>query len=424
MLRLLQWLVRQERLLRALGPVFGGFNPFLRAHRRDPQTTWRALRARGPLVRSRVFGAFLCTRYDDVLQVLREPQFSTDRSDTPAMRFLDRFVRRDPDFAGLIDRNLLMIDGADHRRLRGLVSKAFTPRRVEALRPRLEATVDELLDRVAESGELEVVRDLAHPLPVVAIAELLGVPAADRHRFRAWSAVLVQLLDPLQGSGGAAPMVQATRAIFDYFRPLLAERRARPRDDLLSAMIAAEADGQRLDEVDLLALSSLLLVAGHETTTNLIANAVLLLLRFPDERKRLQDDLALLPSAVDECLRYESPIQLTDRAVIADCELAGTRLRRGQMVAAVLAAANRDPARFPDPERFDVGRRENHHLAFGQGHHFCLGSQLAKLEAEVALGALLRRFPDFSGDPEPPAWRRSMIIRGPEAVPLELTRVV
>ena len=167
-------------------------------------------------------------------------------------------------------------------------------------------------------------------------------------------------------------------------------------------------------------MASLLLVAGHETTTNLIGNAVLLFLRFPDERKRLQDDLSLLPSAVDECLRYESPIQLTDRAVVKDCELSGQPLRRNQMVAVVLAAANRDPAHFPEPDRFDVARTDNHHLAFGLGQHFCIGSQLARLEAEVALGALLRRFPDFSGEPDPPAWRRSMIIRGPEAVPLRL----
>lgn len=420
MLRFLQWLTRQERLLRALRPAFGRFNPFLPEHRRDPQSTWRALREQAPIYRSKVFGTFLCTRYDDVLHVLRDPHFSTDRSQIAAMRFVARLARREPDFAGMIERNLLTIDGADHRRLRGLVSKAFTPRRVERLRTRLEETVDELLERVAERGEMEVVRDLAHPLPVIAIAELLGVPARDRARFRAWSAELVQLLDPFQGRGGARPMIRATHEIFDYFRPLLAERRAEPRDDLLSAMIAAEQDGERLDEVDLLALSSLLLVAGHETTSNLIANAVLLLLRFPDERKRLQDDLSLLPSAVDECLRYESPIQLTDRAVVEDCELAGQPLRRNQMVAVVLAAANRDPAHFPDPERFDVGRSDNRHLAFGQGHHFCLGSQLARLEAEVALGALLRRFPDFSGDPEPPAWRRSMIVRGPESAPLKL----
>ena len=420
MLRLLQWLTRQEWLLRALRPLFGRFDPFLPEHRRDPQTTWRALRASGPIYRSPVFGTFLCTRYDDVLRVLRDPCFSTDRSGVPAMRLIGRLVRREPDFAGMLERNLLTMDGEDHRRLRALVSKAFTPRRVERLRGRLEQYVDELMERAAESGEMELVRDLAHPLPVIAIAELIGIPAEDRDRFHAWSSQLVQLLDPFQGRGGAKPMIRATHEIFGYFRPLLAERRARPRDDLLSAMIAAEQDGARMGEIDLLALSSLLLVAGHETTTNLIGNAVLLLLRFPEERKRLQDDLGLLPSAVDECLRYESPIQLTDRAVVAECELAGRRLRPNQMVAAVLAAANRDPAQFPDPERFDVARRDNHHLAFGSGNHFCLGSQLARLEAEVALGALLRRFPDFSGDPEPRAWRRSMIIRGPEAVPLRL----
>jgi cytochrome P450 len=421
MLRFLQWMLRQEWLLRALRPVFGDFNPFLPEHRRDPQTTWRRLRASGPIYRSRALGAFVCTRYDDVLRVLRDPQFSTDRRNVPVMRLVERLVPRGSDFAGMLERNLLTIDGADHRRLRGLVGKAFTARRVAQLRERLEDTVGELMDRVAQAGQMEVVRDLAHPLPVIAIAELLGIPAEDRERFGGWSRLLVQILDPFQGRGGGAPMMRATHELFDYFRPLLSERRAHPRDDLLSAMISAEQDGERLEEVDLLALSSLLLVAGHETTTNLIGNAVLLLLRYPDERKRLQDDLSLLPSAVDECLRYESPIQLTDRAVVEPCELAGQALRPNQMVAAVLAAANRDPDHFPDPERFDVGRRDNHHLAFGSGNHFCLGSQLARLEAEVALSGLLRRFPDFAGNPEPRAWRRSMIIRGPEAVPLSLS---
>ena len=420
MLRLLQWLVRQEWLLRALRPLFGPFNPFLPEHREDPQTTWRRLREGPRVFRSRAFGTYLCTRYDDVLELLRSPHFSTDRSRVPAMRWVKRMAQGEPDLAGLIERNLLVIDGPDHRRLRGLVSKAFTPRRIAMLRPRLEETIDEVLDRAAESGEMELVRDLAHPFPVIAIAELLGVPPADRDRFRGWASQLVQLLDPFQGSGGARALADATRDIFAYFRPLLAERRAAPADDLLSAMMAAEEDGDRLDEVDLLSLSSLLLVAGHETTSNLIGSAAVLLLRYPDERKRLQDDLSLLPSAVDECLRFESPIQLTDRAVVTECEFAGVRLRPNQMVAGILAAANRDPERFPDPDRFDVARTDNHHLAFGQGNHYCIGSQLAKLEAELALGALLRRFPDFTGDPRQVTWRRSMIVRGPEAVHLRL----
>ncbi|HKJ23372.1 MAG TPA: cytochrome P450 [Myxococcota bacterium] len=420
MLRFLQWLLRQEPLLRALGPAFGRFNPFLSEHREDPHATWRRLREEAPVYRSRVFGAFICTRYDDVLHILRDPAFTTDRSETAAMKAVMRGARRQPDFAGMLERNLLMLDGPEHRRLRKLVSKAFTPRRVAQLRPQLEATVDELLERVAETGQMEVVSDLAYPLPVMAIADLMGVPRDDHARFRGWAARLVQLLDPFQGRGGAKPMMEATHEIFDYFRVLLAERRAHPTDDLLSAMIAAEEDGERLEEIDLLALSSLLLVAGHETTSNLIASSVLLLLRFPDERKRLQDDLGLLATAVDEFLRYESPIQLTDRAVLHDTEVGGQPVRRGQMVAAVLAAANRDPAHFPDPDRLDVGRSGEAHLAFGQGAHFCLGSQLAKLEAEVAIGALLRRFPDFSGEPRPSGWRRSMIVRGPESLHVKL----
>ncbi len=420
MLRLIQWMLRQDTILRVMSPAFGPFNPFLPAHRSDPHATWRRLRETDPVYYHRAFGAWVCTRYDDVLHVLRDKNFTTDRSEVPLVRWITRMTRNDEVFQALMLRSLLTIDGPDHTRLRGVVSKAFTPRRVEQLRPRLEEMVDALLDRAAEAGEMEVVRDLAHPLPVNAIAELMGIPAEDREFFRTCSADLVQLVDPLQGRGGTKPLRRASHALFDYFRPLLAARRASPQDDLLSAMIAAEEDGNPLDELDLLSLSALLLVAGHETTSNLIGNAVVTLLRHPDERKRLQDDPGLLKSALDEILRFESPIQFTDRAAREDCEIGGKRIRRGQLVGAVIGAANRDPERFPDPDRLDFARADNHHLAFGQGNHFCLGSQLAKLEAEIAIGALLRRFPDFDGSPDPPAWRRSMIIRGPEAVPIGL----
>jgi hypothetical protein len=420
MLRFIQWLTARERALRALNPLFGRFNPFLVEHRRDPHATWRALRESEPVYRHRIFGTWIATRYDDVLHVLRDENFTTDRSSTPVMKLVARLSRDDPKLSALIERNLLTIDGTDHRRLRGLVSRAFTPGRVERLRPLLQSIVDELLDSAAARGQMELVRDLAHPLPVIAIAELLGVPAEDRARFNAWSADLVQLLDPLQGEGGAAPLSRATHEIFDYFAPLLVERRASPRDDVLSAMLTAETGDRPPDELDLLALSSLLLVAGHETTANLIGNAMLALLRFPDERKRLSENPDLIGSAVDEFLRFDGPIMLTDRCVKADCEIGGKRIRAGQMVAVVLAAANRDPARFDDPDRLDIARSDNQHLAFGHGNHFCLGSQLAKLEAEIAIGSLLRRFPDLTGAPEPPDWRRSMIIRGPVAVPLRL----
>jgi len=419
-LRFIQWLTHRERLLRALNPLFGRFNPFLPAHRRDPHATWRALRETEPVYWHPVFRTWLLTRYDDALFVLRDRNFTTDRSAVPVMRWISRMSRNDPRLSAMIERNLLTMDGPDHLRLRSLVSKAFTPRRVERLRPRLEQVVDALLDDCAERGQIELVRDFAHPLPVIGIAELLGVPVSDRPLFAQWSAQLVQLLDPLQATGGVASIRRSTHEIFDYFGKLLAQRRSEPRDDLLSAMLAAEEDGQQLEELDLLALSSLLLVAGHETTSNLIGNAVLALLRHPDERKRLQDDPALITTAVDEFLRYDGPIQLTDRAVKSDCEIGGKTIRRNQMVAVVLAAANRDPEQFDDPDRLDLGRSDNRHLAFGQGNHFCLGSQLARLEGEIAIGGLLRRFPEFSGPLEPSAWRRSMIVRGPEAVALEL----
>lgn len=420
MLKLIQRLVANERLLRRIGPAMGEFNPFSPQHRADPHATWLRMREQYPVYRSRALGSWLFTRYDDVLQILRDRNFSADRTQMPVMKVIRFLNRKDPDFTALIERNLLMLEGAEHSRLRGLVSRAFTPRRVAELRPRLEIIVDDLLEAAAERGEMEVVGDLAHPFPVIAIAELLGVPASDRELFRAWSTELVQLLDPFQGKGGAAPLRRAVHELNDYFRGLLDARRRQPEPDLLSAMIAAENDGDRLDERDLLALSALLLVAGHETTGNLIGNSLVALLRNPGERKRLQDEPGLISTAVDEFLRYDSPIQLTDRIAMSDCQVGGQRIKAGQIVGCILAAANRDPLRFEDPERLDVGREDNPHLAFSQGTHFCLGAQLAKLEAEIAIGALLRRFPHFSGPSDPTDWRRSMVLRGPVALPLQL----
>lgn len=336
-----------------------------------------------------------------------------------AIRYLGR---KNPDFIGLLDGNLLMLDGVDHRRLRGLVSQAFTPRRVAKLRPRVEVMVDELLDEAAEEDEIDLVSRIAHRVPVAVIGELLGVLLDDREKFLHWSTGMIGLLDPLQGSGGAAPMMDAIRGLNEYFRPLLAERRAAPRDDLLSAMIAAEDEGQKPAEADLLALASLLLVAGHETTSNLIGNAVIALLQNPGERKRLTDDLALLPSAVDEFLRYDSPILLTDRAAIEDCEIDGHPIKAGQLVMTVLAAANRDPARFEDPHRLDVSRSDNRHLARVRPRQPFL-SGVAAGTARRRGGArrvALRRFPHFEGPQSPPDWHRSMLLRGPVSLPLRL----
>ena len=421
MLRQLQRLVASDRAMRALGLVAGPFHPWHPDVRRDPYPTWRRLRERAPLVRVRLLGAWAAGRYADVERILRDRCFSTDRSGVPMIGAMRRAVRGAPDLENLFDHNLLMIDGARHARLRGRVSRAFTPRRVEQLRSRVESLVEELLERSAARGEMDVVRDLARPLPATVIAELLGLPNELRDHFEGWSSDLAELLDPLSGHDGIEPPKQATAAVASCFRELLAERRREPRDDLLSAMIAVEAEGDEpLSESELVALCTLLVAAGAETTVNLIGSAAVLLLRHPGERKRLQDDLSLLPSAIEECLRFEPPVQLTDRAVVERCELGGVQLEPGEIVVAVIAAANRDPERFPEPERFDVARTGERHLSFGLGGHHCLGAALARLEAESALGGLLRRFPDFSGDPEPSDWRRSAVLRGPTAVPIRL----
>jgi len=420
MLRLLQRLVATPWLMRLLGALSGSLNPWNPEVRRDPYPSYRKLREQPGLSRLRLFGGYVAARYGLVEHVLRTPAFSANREGVPLMDTFRRAARDTPEFLGFLDQNLLMIDGARHRRLRGLVSKAFTPRRVETLRARVEAIVKELLDRAAARDDVDVVRDLAQPLPAIVIAELLGVPARDQVQFRHLSDELVQVLDPLSGREGLDPPKRATRALAAYFRPMLEERRRAPRDDLLSAMIGAEEAGETLAEDELLALASLLLAAGHETTTNLIGNAVMLLLRHPAERRRLQNDLALLPSAVEECLRFEPPVQLTDRAVVEPTELAGVRLQPGTIVVALLASANRDPDRFPDPDHFDVSRTDNEHLSFGLGAHYCLGAALARLEAQVALGALLRRFPDFDGAPDPPGFKPSIVLRGPTALPVRL----
>jgi cytochrome P450 len=420
MLRFIQWLVSLQWPMRLLGFLFGGFNPWLEENRRDPVPTYRRLRENSPIYRNRWQGTWVLSRYEDVTAVLRDPRFTTRRGELLPFRLMRHASRAHPDFVTLIDRNLLMIDGEEHRRIRGLVSKAFTPRRVEALRPRIEAAVEALLDDVAVRGEMELVHDLAHPLPVIVIAELLGVPLEDRDRFRVWSSEVAEVLDPLSGREGLDPVWRGAEGLAGYFRELLAERRRAPKDDLLSAMLASEEAGRGLDEAELLSLCGLLLAAGHETTTNLIGNAVLALLRHPGEKKRLLDDPSLIPGAIEEFLRFDSPVQLTDRVISEDLDFRGHRFRKGQLAVCLLGAANHDPARFPDPERLDVTRADRGHLAFGLGPHVCLGAPLARLEGELAIGGLLRRFPNFAGPTEPPARRASVVLRGPTRLPLSI----
>jgi len=389
----------------------------------NPYALYRMLRQTNPVLRLPVpahagAGAFLLLRHADVQAVLRDPAFSVDRRRADVIRENAERVPLDliGEAGGL--RSMLIMDPPDHTRVRGLASKAFTPRRVAELRPRIEAIVDELLAAAAQRGGMDAIEAFAAPLPAIVIAELLGVPAEDHRRFKQWSSELVSGLGLANPAESLARVQRALVPLLDYLRGIIAARRREPRDDLISAMIAAQQERDALTDAELLATSNLLLVAGHETTTNLIGNGLLALLRHPDELARLRAEPALLRSAIEELLRFDSPVQATVRISAREAELGGQALRPGALVVCGIGAANRDPDAFPDPDRLDVARGENHHLSFGHGAHFCLGAPLARLEAEVAFAALLERFPKLRLATDDVRWRANPILRGLAALPV------
>jgi len=401
-----------------LRPLFGRFNQFDPARLRNPYPLYERMRRREPVYQNGLVRVWFLFRHRDVELALKDPRFTVRRSEFMSPR-LNPLLALSPEFQRFAERTLLMLDPPDHTRLRGLVSRTFTPRRVEALRPRIESLVHELLDRAQARPDPDLVRDLASPLPILVISELLGVPTRDREQIRLWTNDLVATLDPFSG-GSLAQADRSYHELAAYLRTLFDARRREPREDLISALVSAESGGDRLSEVELSATVALILGAGHETTTNLIGNAVRALQLNPGERKRLLDQPALWASAVEEFLRYDAPVQATDRVVVEDVEIDGHRIRRGQFCVLLLGSANRDPELFPDPDRLDVGRTENRHLSFGAGIHFCLGAGLARLEAQVALRALAERFPDFEADVREPRWRPSMTLRGLTSLPIAL----
>ncbi|HSP98964.1 MAG TPA: cytochrome P450 [Candidatus Dormibacteraeota bacterium] len=395
------------------------FNPKSAELRVDPYPYYRRLRERDPVHRSFGASGWVLTRHDDIVGVLADRAYSSDeRNWVRYRRMIGRDIRSglpDPYADGVI--SMLRVDPPDHTRLRTLVSKAFTPRAVERLRPRIEAVVVELLDALAGQRELDLMHAFASPLPVVIIGEMLGVAVADRERFRHWSNEAIRLL----GDGTRADRRRAWQALSEMRAWLGAQidaRRQAPRDDLLSALVAAEESGDRLSERELFATCVLLLVAGNETTTNLIGNGVVALLRHPDQLARLRRDPAQMPAAVEELVRFDSPVQITSRLVLEERELHGCRLRRGEQIVLVLGAGNRDPARFADPDRLDLDRADARPLSFGHGLHYCLGAQLARLEAQIGLTHLLDRCPDLRFAQAPITWGDNMILRGPRVLPL------
>ena len=391
------------------------FNPSLPEFHANPYPFYHRLRAVEP-VHQTPMGFWVLTRYDDAVMVLRDPRFGRDGFEQVLAA-----VYGDDKESGRLPRSMLFRDPPDHTRLRALVSKAFTPRVIEGMRTHIQDIVDRLLDRVQDSKAMDVIADLAYPLPVTVICEMLGVPAKDQGTIRQWSSDVARSLDAI-GMPSDAEMVTrgraARRALGDYFHRLLPERRQHPQSDLLSLLIAAEERGDKLSEGELLATCVLLFIAGHETTVNLIGNGVLALLRHPDQLERLSNEPTLIQSAVEELLRYDSPVQRTARMTNTDVEVDGRKIAKGSMVVATIGAANRDPAQFPDPDRLDITRRDNRHIAFGFGIHFCLGAPLARVEGQVALGTLLRRMPGLALQAATPEWRESSTLRGLKALPV------
>jgi cytochrome P450 len=382
----------------------------------DPYTLYRRLRVEAPVgevVTPRGLKVWVVTRYADAREALVNPALRKDMR--PAQHLFDRHRTRASTggFGADLQAHMLNSDPPDHTRLRKLVATAFTMRRVELLRPRVEAITEELLAGL--SGEVDLVDEFAFPLPVAVICELLGVPREDQDDFRAWSGTMVTASSS-ESVGGAAA------AMSGYLRGLIEVKRAEPADDMLSALVQAQEDGDALTEVELVSMAFLLLVAGHETTVNLIANGVLSLLRNPDQLAALRADAGLLPGAVEEFLRYESPVNhATLRYTAAPVEIGGTPIPAGEFVMVSLSSANRDQERFgPDADELDVTRAGGSHVAFGHGIHFCVGAPLARLEGQTAIGGLITRFPNMKLASEDLRWRNSTLLRGLENLPIRL----
>ncbi len=359
---------------------------------------------------------WLVARYDDVNALLRDERFPKNRRSAMTPEQLRKLPWVPPMFRPL-ERNMLDLDPPDHTRLRALVHKAFTPRLVEQMRTRVQSLADELLDRVARHGEMDLVKDYALPLPMTIITEILGVPAQDRDKFHKWSNSVVSLSSP----NPTLRVLPGVWMFIRYLRRFFKVRRREPRDDLVSALIQAEEAGDKLSEDELLAMAFLLLVAGHETTVNLISSGVLALLEHSDQLEKLRRDPSLIRSAVEELLRYTSPVFMTtERYAREDATIQGVTLPRGEMTFGVIGSANRDETVFENPDALEVTREPNKHLSFGQGIHFCVGAPLARLETQIAVNTLLRRLPNLRLKDPPDAlrWRPSMILRGLERLPV------
>ncbi len=395
----------------SLAPQVPVFNPLDPAFIADPYPVYHQLRAAAPVWQSPL-GQWVMTRYEDVALVLRDKRFGKNYAENMKRRYGENALN-EPAVASLA-RTMLVLDPPDHTRLRGLVTKAFTARRVEEMRPRIASIVDQLIDRVAGKGTMDVIWDFAHRLPVIVICDMLGIPEEDRGQFFDQSKVNGRLIDPVPLTREEMDAVNASGAVIGaYFDTLFERRRKDPKDDLTTQLVQAEEAGDRLSTEELKANVGLLFAAGHETTANLIGNGLLALQRNPEQWEALKADPSLIPNAMEELLRFDSSVQMTGRVALEALEIGGVKLDKGASIVCFLGAANRDPAIYAEPDKLDVRRQNIRPLSFGGGIHHCLGAQLARIEAHEAFAGLARRLPKLQiTELTNPAWRRSFTLRG------------
>jgi len=382
----------------------------------NPYPLFHRLRSEDPVHWDPFLHAWVVTRYKDVVTVLHH--YSAERTPTPEQLTAMGLESLNP-IAEVMVKQMLFLDPPAHTRLRSLAAHAFTPARVEVLRGHIRDITNRLLDKAQAAGRMDVISDLAEPLPCIVTAEMLGVPVEDHQQLKLWSQDFAEMLGNFQHNAERAPRIlKSVEEMTAYFRSAMHEQRLRPRAGLISSLMNAEIQGDRLSEDEVIANCIVTMVGGQETTTNLIGNGVLSLLRNPEQLEMLRSDLSLVPSAVEELLRYESPSQHTARLAPEDTVLGEKRIRKRQAVIAVMAAGNRDPERFPDPDRLDITRTDNRHLAFGWAAHFCFGAALARIEGQTAFELMLRRLPNWTLGLKPLTWRTNLGLRGLTALPM------
>jgi pimeloyl-[acyl-carrier protein] synthase len=386
----------------------------------NPYPLFRRLRTEDPVHWDPFIHAWVVTRYADVINVLHN--FLAYKPAPPEKLAALGLSALDP-ITKVTMKQMLFMDPPAHTRLRNLAAQVFTPYRMEMLRSHIKSIVASLLDKVESQGHMDLIADFAEPLPATVTAEMLGVPVSDIRQLKAWSADFAEMLGNFQHNPeGVQRVVRSLQGMTDYFHAAIRDLRLHPREGLIHSLLTAEIDGDQLSTEEVVANCIITMVGGQETTTNLIGNGLLALLRNPEVMTELRSDLSLIPSTVEELLRYEAPSQYTTRLAPDDIQLGGKTIRKGQATIAIVAAGNRDPERFPDPDRLDIRRTDNRHLSFGWAAHFCFGAPLARIEGQAAFEALLRRLSDIALQPGPLVWRRNLGLRGLQALPVAFTR--